>query len=123
MSKVKCNLMHIKELRRQLIHILYGPILVLLYHYGFLTLEIIFGMIVGGAVTVGVNSLSVVYKSDSSTIAAMPDVCLTPDELGSEPITYPDNASDSLSIGTKSVKSEPTKTVEPEHTKTFKIPQ
>lgn len=42
--------MHLKELRRQLIHILYGPILVLLYHYGFLTLEILFGMIIGGSI-------------------------------------------------------------------------
>lgn len=38
------------ELRRQIIHILYGPILILLYHYELLTLPIIFGMIIGGSI-------------------------------------------------------------------------
>jgi dolichol kinase len=42
--------MHIKEIRRQLLHILYGPILVLLYHYGFLNLQILAGMIIGGGI-------------------------------------------------------------------------
>ena len=42
--------MHLKEIRRQLIHILYGPILVLLHYYGFLTLEILFGVIIGGSI-------------------------------------------------------------------------
>jgi len=50
--------MHIKELRRQLIHLLYGPIIVLLYHFGLLTLEILFGMIVGGSV------MSLMVKKD-----------------------------------------------------------
>ena len=40
--------MHKLELRRQIIHIIYGPILILLYHYGILTLPILFGMIIGG---------------------------------------------------------------------------
>lgn len=40
--------MHKLELRRQIIHILYGPALILLYHYQILTLPILFGMIVGG---------------------------------------------------------------------------
>ena len=49
---------HIKELRRQLAHIVYGPIIVLLYHYEILTLEILFGIIVGG----GLMSLMVKKK-------------------------------------------------------------
>lgn len=41
--------MHALELRRQLVHLLYGPILVALFHWGWLTLPVLFGMIVGGA--------------------------------------------------------------------------
>lgn len=36
------------EIRRQLAHLIYGPILVLLYHYNLLTLQILFGIIIGG---------------------------------------------------------------------------
>lgn len=42
--------MHKLEIRRQIIHIIYGPILILLYHYELLTLPIIFGMIIGGSI-------------------------------------------------------------------------
>jgi len=37
------------EIRRQLIHLLYGPSIVVLYHYHFLTLPILFGIIIGGS--------------------------------------------------------------------------
>jgi len=37
------------EIRRQLLHLLYGPILVVLYHFQLLTLPILFGIIVGGS--------------------------------------------------------------------------
>jgi len=40
---------HSMELRRQIVHLLYGPILVLLYHFGFLNTHILLGMIIGGA--------------------------------------------------------------------------
>ncbi len=39
------------EIRRQLAHLLYGPILIALYHYNLLTLEILLGIIIGGAIT------------------------------------------------------------------------
>ncbi len=42
--------MHLKELRRQLIHILYGPAIVLLFEFNLISLEILFGMIVGGSI-------------------------------------------------------------------------
>ena len=42
-------MMNALELRRQALHFLYGPILVALYHWHLLTLPILFGMIVGGA--------------------------------------------------------------------------
>lgn len=37
------------ELRRQALHILYGPLIVLLHFYGWLSLEVLFGVILGGA--------------------------------------------------------------------------
>lgn len=37
------------EIRRQLLHLLYGPLLVVLYHFQLLTLPILFGIIVGGS--------------------------------------------------------------------------
>ncbi|MBU0727560.1 hypothetical protein KKA95_02645, partial [Patescibacteria group bacterium] len=42
--------MHKLEFRRQLIHLLYGPILVLLHYYQIINNSIILGMIIGGAV-------------------------------------------------------------------------
>ena len=42
--------MHRLELRRQFIHIIYGPVLILLYHYNLLTLSILFGIILGGTI-------------------------------------------------------------------------
>lgn len=42
--------MHEIELRRQILHFCYGPILVLLYHYHFLNNSLLLGMIIGGAV-------------------------------------------------------------------------
>ena len=42
--------MNLLELRRQFIHMIYGPIIVLLFHYGLLDLKILFGIIVGGSV-------------------------------------------------------------------------
>ncbi len=36
------------EIRRQLIHLVYGPVLVFLYHWQILTLPILFGIIIGG---------------------------------------------------------------------------
>lgn len=50
--------MHRLEFRRQIAHIIYGPLLVLLYHYGWLNLEVLLGMILGG----GVMSLMVKKK-------------------------------------------------------------
>jgi len=41
--------MHTKEIRRQIIHLLYGPILILLYNYRLLNLQILFGIIIGGS--------------------------------------------------------------------------
>jgi len=41
--------MHTKEIRRQIIHLLYGPILILLYNYKLLNLQILFGIIIGGS--------------------------------------------------------------------------
>lgn len=37
------------ELRRQLFHLLYGPIIVLLHYYDWLSLEILGGIVIGGA--------------------------------------------------------------------------
>lgn len=37
------------EIRRQLIHILYGPAIVLLYQYNLINISILFGMVVGGS--------------------------------------------------------------------------
>jgi dolichol kinase len=42
--------MHKLEIRRQIIHFLYGPLLVLLYHYRIINTSILLGMIIGGAV-------------------------------------------------------------------------
>ena len=41
--------MHKLELRRQIIHILYGPFLILLYHYGWINNSLLLGIIIGGA--------------------------------------------------------------------------
>lgn len=41
-------MMNALEIRRQLLHLLYGPIVVLLVHWGLLTLPILFGIIIGG---------------------------------------------------------------------------
>ena len=41
--------MHNKEIRRQFLHLLYGPIIVILNHYGILTIQVLAGMIIGGA--------------------------------------------------------------------------
>ena len=43
--------MHKLEYRRQILHILYGFALLLLYHYEILDNRILFGMIIGGAIT------------------------------------------------------------------------
>jgi len=42
-------MMNLLEIRRQALHMLYGPILVILVHWHLLTLPILFGIIVGGA--------------------------------------------------------------------------
>jgi len=42
--------MHLKEIRRQLIHILYGPIIVILFDKNMISLEVIFGIIIGGSI-------------------------------------------------------------------------
>ncbi len=42
--------MHKLELRRQIIHIFYGPALILLHYYELLTLPILFGIIMGGSI-------------------------------------------------------------------------
>lgn len=41
--------MHKREIRRQIIHFIYGPILVFLFEKELLTLPILLGMIIGGA--------------------------------------------------------------------------
>jgi len=41
--------MHTKEIRRQILHLLYGPIIVLLYYHKLLNLQILFGIIIGGS--------------------------------------------------------------------------
>lgn len=41
--------MHKLELRRQIVHVLYGPILIGLYHYGYINTSLLLGMIIGGA--------------------------------------------------------------------------
>lgn len=43
--------MHKLEFRRQILHILYGFALLLLYHYSFIDNKILLGMIIGGAIT------------------------------------------------------------------------
>ncbi|MBN1258656.1 hypothetical protein JXA05_02775 [Candidatus Peregrinibacteria bacterium] len=42
---------HAMEFRRQIIHLTYGPVLVLLYHFGFLNNALLLGVIIGGAMT------------------------------------------------------------------------
>ncbi len=42
--------MFIQELRRQFAHLVYGPIIVLLHYYELLTSQILFGIIIGGAI-------------------------------------------------------------------------
>ncbi|MBN2095831.1 hypothetical protein JW752_00315 [Candidatus Peregrinibacteria bacterium] len=42
--------MHKLEFRRQIIHIIYGPAIILLHLYDILTLPILFGMILGGSI-------------------------------------------------------------------------
>ncbi len=42
--------MHKLEFRRQIIHILYGPAIIVLHFYGILSLPILFGMILGGSI-------------------------------------------------------------------------
>jgi dolichol kinase len=42
-------MMNMLEIRRQSLHLLYGPMLVALYHWHLLTLPILFGVILGGA--------------------------------------------------------------------------
>lgn len=41
-------MMNALEIRRQLLHLVYGPVLVVLFHLKLLTLPILFGIIVGG---------------------------------------------------------------------------
>ncbi|QQR83355.1 hypothetical protein IPJ72_06180 [Candidatus Peregrinibacteria bacterium] len=41
--------MHRLEIRRQLAHLLYGPLLITLFHYGWINLSVLFGLIVGGS--------------------------------------------------------------------------
>jgi len=40
---------HSKEIRRQILHLFYGPILIILNYFGIFTLQVLFGMIIGGA--------------------------------------------------------------------------
>lgn len=40
---------HQLEIRRQLLHLTYGPILVALHYYGWLNLQILIGIIIGGS--------------------------------------------------------------------------
>lgn len=42
--------LHKLEIRRQIIHLIYGPVLISLYEYHIINLEIIFGMIIGGII-------------------------------------------------------------------------
>ncbi|MBU0578257.1 SEC59/DGK1/VTE5 family protein [Patescibacteria group bacterium] len=42
--------MHKLELRRQFIHLIYGPILVLLHYYQIINESLVLGMIIGGAI-------------------------------------------------------------------------
>jgi dolichol kinase len=42
--------MHKLEIRRQIVHFLYGPLLVSLHYYGILSENMILGMIIGGAI-------------------------------------------------------------------------
>ena len=41
--------MHKLEIRRQIIHFIYGPILILLYHYHIINNSLLLGMVIGGA--------------------------------------------------------------------------
>lgn len=43
--------MHKLEFRRQILHLLYGFTLLLLYHWNLIDIKILFGMIIGGAIT------------------------------------------------------------------------
>jgi len=57
--------MHKLEIRRQIIHILYGPLLILLYHYQIINTSLLLGMIIGGAVAsylIKREKLSIVAK-------------------------------------------------------------
>jgi len=59
------------------------------------------------AVTVGVNSLSVVHGSSSGITTAFPDVCKTPSPGGPIPIPYPNIAKSSdTASGTTKVKCD-----------------
>lgn len=59
------------------------------------------------AVTVGVNSLSVVHKASNGITIAFPDVCKTPTPGGPVPIPYPNIAKSSdTSNGTSTVKCD-----------------
>ncbi len=42
--------MHKIEIRRQLIHILYGPLIILLLEYNILDMQLLLGIIIGGAI-------------------------------------------------------------------------
>ena len=42
--------MHKLEIRRQFIHAIYGPILILLYHFYIINLSVILGIIIGGSI-------------------------------------------------------------------------
>lgn len=42
--------MHKLEFRRQVIHLIYGPVLVLLHFYGIINQSLMLGMIIGGAI-------------------------------------------------------------------------
>lgn len=54
--------MHSLEWRRQIFHILYGPLIVLLHFYGWLTLEVLVGIIVGGSV------MSLMVKKEKASL-------------------------------------------------------
>ena len=41
--------LHKREIRRQIFHMAYGPIIVGLYHYGIIDLNLLFGVVIGGA--------------------------------------------------------------------------
>jgi hypothetical protein len=59
------------------------------------------------AVTVGVNSMSVVHQDSSGITQAFPDVCQTPSPAGPVPIPYPNIAKSSdTGAGTSTVKCD-----------------